>query len=32
MGLSVMDDKRQHITKVVDALTSSLTELGYQKA
>ncbi|KAI9477135.1 pyridoxal phosphate-dependent transferase [Zychaea mexicana] len=32
MGISVMEDDRKHIQKVVDALTSSLTELGYQKA
>ncbi|ORZ03052.1 pyridoxal phosphate-dependent transferase [Syncephalastrum racemosum] len=30
MGISVMEDDRQHITKVVDALKSSLTELGYK--
>ncbi|KAI8384594.1 pyridoxal phosphate-dependent transferase [Radiomyces spectabilis] len=32
MGISVMEDERQHIPKVVDALTSSLTELGYKSA
>ena len=30
MGISVMDDQRQHIQKLKDALTSSLTELGYK--
>ena len=30
MGISVMEDDRQHITKVVDSLKSSLTELGYK--
>ncbi|KAI9308220.1 pyridoxal phosphate-dependent transferase [Cunninghamella echinulata] len=30
MGISVMDDDRQHIQKVKNALTNSLTELGYK--
>ncbi|KAI9262145.1 pyridoxal phosphate-dependent transferase [Phascolomyces articulosus] len=30
MGISVMEDERQHIQKVKNALVSSLTELGYK--
>jgi alanine-glyoxylate transaminase/serine-glyoxylate transaminase/serine-pyruvate transaminase len=30
MGISVMDDDRQHIQKVKDSLVSSLNELGYK--
>lgn len=30
MGISVMDDDRQHIQKVKNALSTSLNELGYK--
>ncbi|KAI9319460.1 pyridoxal phosphate-dependent transferase [Dichotomocladium elegans] len=32
MGISVMEDDRKHIDKVVDALTTSLSDLGYRQA
>lgn len=30
MGISVMEDERQHIKKVENALSNSLSELGYK--
>lgn len=32
MGISVMDDERQHIKRVETALSKSLNELGYKSA
>lgn len=32
MGISVMEDERQHIKKVENALSNSLNELGYKAA
>lgn len=32
MGISVMEDERGHIQKVIDSFKQTFTELGYLKA